>query len=176
VRCFRWLDIIAARKIILQVVKQFRGSKGAAYTRAVQQTSHLTSSSPFGEEANSAGGIKGTEVRIRCIAHMENTWNDTATCVHSKPCSKLSVMYLTSVNTLLVFCQDAAATRSMEGAKDGQESPTASAAAEADLADIQVDMRAFVEAPPIMPQSCSIRTMSSQRECPVISHRLECLV
>ncbi|KAF5828753.1 hypothetical protein DUNSADRAFT_17115 [Dunaliella salina] len=48
----RWLDIIAARKIILQIVQRFIGDS-PAYAHAVNQTRHVTHSSPW-EPQNSS--------------------------------------------------------------------------------------------------------------------------
>ncbi len=166
----RWLDIIAARKIILQIVERFSGP-GQALTRAANQTQYI---SPW---AAAVGQPQPQPLQQQQPGQQQ--WRhgvlpDTLGAAHpgygsgsvgeltQQPFAAEAQHYCSKK-----CCSNEDQSHHVRGSSLGADTGAALAASTAAPAatEVQVDMRAFVEAPPIMPHSCSPRTMAQQREC-----------
>eukprot|EP00967_Tisochrysis_lutea_P013300 scaffold14855_cov19-Tisochrysis_lutea.AAC.1 len=160
----RWLDIIAARKIILQIVQRFNGDS-PAYARAVNQTSYATHSSAWAPQDSLLTQRRYYDPRPpqqeqqhslqeqkEHVAGSSGSSSSTGTSGQAQEAVHGSGLPPSSL------AGGQAASTGLEAGGTGSKADVTAPA------NVPVDMRAFVEAPPIMPHSCSPRTMAQQRK------------
>uniref|UniRef100_A0A7S3QXA2 Uncharacterized protein n=1 Tax=Dunaliella tertiolecta TaxID=3047 RepID=A0A7S3QXA2_DUNTE len=158
----RWLDIIAARKIILQIVQRFNGDS-PAYARAVNQTSYATHSSAWAPQDSLLTQRRYYDPRPpqqeqqhslqeqkEHVAGSSGSSSSTGTSGQAQEAVHGSGLPPSSL------AGGQAASTGLEAGGTGSKADVTAPA------NVPVDMRAFVEAPPIMPHSCSPRTMAQQ--------------